>query len=174
VDPPIVNVVAAPNIVAVVAEPNTAKEAGLAAENTVANPEDPLITVALGNDTVVFWIDAVPVEPPIVNEVAEPKIVAVVAEPNTAKDAGLAAENTVAKPEDPLITVALGNDTVVFWIDAVPVAAPNVIDVAAPNNVAVVADPNTAKDAGLAAENTVANAEEPLITVAFGNDTVVF
>jgi hypothetical protein len=174
VEPPIVKVVAAPKIVAVVAEPNTANDAGFAAENTVAKPDDPLITVALENDIVVFWIVAVPVDPPMVKVVAAPKIVAVVAEPNTARDAGLAAENTVAKPEEPLITVALENDTVVFWIVAVPVEPPIVKVVAAPKIVAVVADPNTAKEAGFAAENTVAKPEEPLITVALGKDTVVF
>jgi hypothetical protein len=47
-------VVAEPNNIAVVAAPNTPKEAGFAAENTVVKPEEPLITVALEKDTVVF------------------------------------------------------------------------------------------------------------------------
>jgi hypothetical protein len=57
---------------------------------------------------------AVPVDAPKDKDVADANIVAVVAAPNTAKEAGLAAENTVANPEEPLITVALENDTVVF------------------------------------------------------------
>jgi hypothetical protein len=170
---PNVSAVPAPNIVAVVAAPNTAREAGLAAEKTVAKPDEPLIVVALGNETVVLLIVAVPVEEPKLSAVAAPKIVAVVAAPNTARDAGFAAEKTVARPEDPLIIVALGNDTVVLLIVAVPVEEPTLIAVAAPKIVAVVADPNTAREAGFAAEKTVASPEDPLITVAFGNETVV-
>jgi hypothetical protein len=70
--------------------------------------------VALGKAIVVFAVVAVPVEPPIVKVVAEPNNIAVVAAPNTPKEAGFAAENTVVKPEEPLITVALEKDTVVF------------------------------------------------------------
>ena len=161
---PMLKVVAAPKIVAVVAEPNTAKEDGLAAEKTVAKPEEPLITVAFGNDTVVLLIEAVPAEEPIPRVVAAPKIVAVVADPNTAKEDGLAAEKTVARADEPLIVVAFGNDTVALLIEPVPVEAPKL---------KVVAAPNTAKEDGLAVANTDARADEPLIVVAFGNDTVV-
>jgi hypothetical protein len=162
-----------PKIVAVVAAPNTAREAGLAAEKTVANPEEPLIVVAFGNETVVLLIVAVPVEEPKLKAVAAPKIVAVVAEPNTARDAGFAAEKTVARPEEPLIVVALGNETVVLLIVAVPVEDPKLSAVAAPKIFAVVADPNTARDAGFAEEKTVASPVEPLIIVALANETVV-
>ena len=98
-----------------------------------------LTTVAFVNVTVVFLIEAVPVAAPNVSEVAEPKIVAVVAEPNTAKEAGFAAEKTVARPVDPLIVVALGKSIVTFLIVPVPVVAPKVNVVAAPKAFTVVA-----------------------------------
>ena len=171
---PIVNAEAAPKIVAVVAAPNTAREEGLAEENTVAKPDEPLIVVALGKSIVAFLIVPVPDAAPNVNDVAAPKIVAVVAAPNTAKDEGLADEKTVAKPDDPLIVVALGKSIVAFLIVPVPEVAPIVNDVAEPKIVAVVAAPNTAKDEGLALENTVANAALPLIVVALVKSTVAF
>ena len=158
----------------VVAAPNTAKEDGLAVANTEANADEPLIVVALGNDTVVLLIEAVPVEEPIPKVVAEPKIVAVVAAPNTAKEEGLADEKTVAKPDEPLIVVALGKLIVAFLIVPVPEVAPNVNDVAEAYAVAVVAAPNTDKEEGLAEENTVAKPDEPLIVVAFGKSIVAF
>jgi len=170
---PIVNADAAPKIVAVVAAPNTAREEGFAEENTVAKPDEPLIVVALGKSIVAFLIVPVPDAAPNVNDVAAPKIVAVVAAPNTAKDEGLADEKTVAKPDDPLIVVAFGKSIVAFLIVPVPEVAPIVNDVAEPKIVAVVAAPNTAKEDGLAAEKTVAKADDPLIVVALGNDTVV-
>ena len=98
-----------------------------------------LNTVEFVSVTVVFLIDAVPVAAPNVNVVAEPKIVAVVAAPNTAKDAGLADEKTVANADDPFIVVALGKSIVAFLIVPVPVVAPNVNAVAAPKALTVVA-----------------------------------
>ena len=61
-----------------------------------------------------------------------------VAAPNTAKEVGLAAEKTVAKPLEPLIVVAFGNDTVVLLIEAVPVVAPKPKAVAAVKALTVV------------------------------------
>jgi hypothetical protein len=118
---PKVRVEAEPKIVAVVAAPKTAREAGLAEEKTVASPVEPLIVVALGKSIVAFLIVPVPDVAPIVKVAAEPKIVAVVAAPKTAKEAGLADEKTVAKPVEPLIVVALGKSIVAFLIVPVPV-----------------------------------------------------
>ena len=92
-------------------------------------------------ETIVgFLIVNVPAaEEPIVRPVAAPKIVAVVADPNTAKDEGLAEANTVAKPVEPLIVVAFGKSMVAFLIVPVPEVAPIVNAAAAPNALIVVA-----------------------------------
>jgi len=68
--------------------------------------EVPVKDVALGYAIVALLVVAVPVVAPSVREVAEPKIVAVVAEPNTAKDAGFAEAKTVAKVVPEVIEVA--------------------------------------------------------------------
>jgi hypothetical protein len=171
---PIVKVAAEPKIVAVVAAPKTAKEAGLADEKTVARPVEPLIVVALGKSIVAFLIVPVPEVAPKVRVEAEPKIVAVVAAPKTAREAGLAEEKTVASPVEPLIVVALGKSIVAFLIVPVPDVAPIVKVAAEPKIVAVVAAPKTAKEAGLADEKTVAKPLEPLIVVALGKSIVAF
>ena len=59
----------------------------------------PVMDVTFGNANVAFLTVAVPEVVPNVKAVAEPKIVAVVAAPNTARDAGFAEEKTVARPD---------------------------------------------------------------------------
>jgi hypothetical protein len=140
--------------------------------NIVIAAEVPVMDVALVNVIVAFLIEAVPDVAPIVKVAAEPKIVAVVAAPKTAREAGLAEEKTVARPVEPLIVVALGKSIVAFLIVPVPEVAPKVKVAAAPKAFTVAAltlnnvnDVAFVATVGLSMVNVLVPAVVPMVIV---------
>ncbi len=140
---PILNVVAAPKIVTVVAAPNKANEAGLAVANTVAREADPVIEVAFARSNVLDFTLVVPVETPIFMlllpaPVPPVAMFTVFALAPLLPDAMFVVEaavvaikvndvdspNIVIAAEVPVMDVALVNVNVVLPIVAVPVEAP--------------------------------------------------
>jgi hypothetical protein len=140
---PKLKVVAAPKIVTVVAAPNKANEAGLAAANTVAREADPVIEVAFARSNVLDFTLVVPVETPIfmlllpapVPPVAKFNVLAfapllpvaifiVEAAVVAIKVNDVDSPNIVIAAEVPVMDVALVNVNVVLPIVAVPVEAP--------------------------------------------------